>query len=98
MPPNIRSGYAMLRQEIVNYELKVLTVMSDIAIIAASVKVALLDIAKQSSALGTGLQNVAPGAKDVAPNKSVQYLLESSDFLVKKAQECEEFLAPYDKN
>lgn len=83
----------MLINENSYYEVRLQSAMSDIAIIAGSVKTALLDIAKQSSALGTGLQNAAPGAKDHAPNKSVQYLLATFDSLAKKAEECEEFLS-----
>lgn len=49
--------------------------MSDAAILAASVKTTLLEVAKQANALGTGLQNAAPGDKTGTPNNSVAYLL-----------------------
>jgi hypothetical protein len=85
----------MLREESAYYEMRMMTVMSDIAIIAGSIKTTLLEIAKQSSALGTGLQNAAPGTKGLAANKSVQYLLETFESLAKKAEECEEFLSSH---
>jgi hypothetical protein len=82
----------MLINKITHYEMR-MVIMSEIAIIAGTIKTTLLDIGKQSSALGTGLQNASPGAKTLAPNKSVQYLLETFDSLTKKAEECEEFLS-----
>lgn len=63
--------------------------MSDAVILAASVKTALLEIAKQSAALGAGLQNAAPGDKSGAPNNSVSYLVSISDALTKQASELE---------
>ncbi len=68
--------------------------MSDIAIIAGFARTTLLEVAKQASALGVGLQNAAPGDKGHAPNKSVQYLLEIHDYLTEKAVELEAFLVP----
>lgn len=53
--------------------------MSDAAILAASVKTSLLEVAKQANALGTGLQNAAPGDKVGTPNNSVNYLLAISE-------------------
>lgn len=76
------------------YESGVVIIMSDIAILAATVKTTLLDIAKQAQALGTGLQVAAPGDKSGAPNNSVQYLLTISENLVASAKECEALLAP----
>ncbi|MBX3709863.1 MAG: hypothetical protein KIT56_04705 [Gammaproteobacteria bacterium] len=64
--------------------------MSDALILAASIKTELLEVAKQAGALGTGLQNAAPGDKAGAPNHSVSYLLGISEGLTKIAQECEE--------
>jgi hypothetical protein len=65
--------------------------MSDTAILAASVKITLLEIAKQASALGVGLQNAAPGEKTGVPNNSVQYLLNISTNITKIAADCEKF-------
>ena len=66
--------------------------MSDIAIIAAFAKSTLLEISKQQHALGEGLQNAAPGEKTGAPNKSVQYLLAGSEYLLKVAEQCDELI------
>lgn len=63
--------------------------MSDIAIIKATAKTTLMEIAKQAAALGTGLQMAAPGDKAGAPNHSVQYLLSTSESLAKIAEDCE---------
>lgn len=60
--------------------------MSDMAVLAFSVKAALLEIATQANALGVGLQNASPGEKGNVPNQSIQYLLEVSAYLVKKAE------------
>lgn len=79
----------MLRNKIELFQPRFVIVMSDLAILAASVKTTLLDIAKQASALGVGLQNAAPGDKLGVPNSSVQYLLETSELLTKIANECE---------
>jgi hypothetical protein len=62
--------------------------MTDTAILAASVKSELLEIAKQALALGTGLQNAAPGDKSGGPNNSVSYLLSIAENLAKLAEEC----------
>lgn len=67
--------------------------MSEMAIIAASMKSTLKEIAKQATALGTGLQNAAPGDKTGAPNNSVQYLLSIAENLGKIAEECDKLLS-----
>ena len=64
-------------------------IMSEIAIVAASTKHTLLDIAKQAAALGTGLQNATPGERVNTPNNSVQYLLSIAGILEMLADECE---------
>lgn len=63
-------------------------IMSDLAILTASVKKTLLDISKQAQALGIGLQNAAPGDKIGTPNNSVQYLLDTALNLQECAEEC----------
>lgn len=77
----------MLIREDYLYETGMVIVMSDTAIIAASARTTLLEIAKQAGALGTGLQNAAPGDKGGSPNNSVQYLLTISEELIKIAEE-----------
>lgn len=62
--------------------------MSDAAILAASVKTTLLEVARQAGALGSGLQNAAPGDKLGVPNNSVMYLLGISESLNVIAEEC----------
>lgn len=62
--------------------------MSDIANMTASVETTLRDIAKQSYALGVGLQNAAPGEKLGGSNKSVDYLLAIADVLNQYADQC----------
>ena len=57
---------------------------SDISIVVAT----LLDIAKQASALGVGLQNAAPGNETGIPNNTVQYLTDISETLINIAEEC----------
>lgn len=81
----------MLINEIELHQAGIVIIMSDLAIIAASVKNTLLEISKQASALGIGLQNAAPGEGTSSPNNSVQYLLETSASLVKIAEDCGEF-------
>lgn len=66
-------------------------VMSDMAIMAALIQSTLLEIGKQQRALGEGLLVAAPGDKTGSPNKSVQYLLEGSEYLINLAKQCEEF-------
>lgn len=68
-------------------------VMSDLAILTVSTKKSLLEVAKQSSALGIGLQNAAPGDKTGTPNNSVQYLLETAESLRKIAQQCDALIS-----
>ena len=67
-------------------------VMSDIAIIAALIKSTLLEIGKQQQALGEGLLGVAPGERAGVPNNSVQYLLVGSEYQLKIAERCNEFI------
>jgi len=69
-------------------QLRMVIFMSDIAIIAASVQATLKEIAKQASALGTGLQNAAPGEKAGTPNNSIQYLLSTAENIAKVSEEC----------
>lgn len=66
--------------------------MSDIAILAASAKITLLEVAKQTSALATGLYNAAPGNKAGMPNDTVLYLQSISEVLAKTAEKCDELL------
>lgn len=80
------------------YQTGIVILMSEIAILAASVKSSLLEISKQASALGIGLQNAAPGEKLGMPNNSVQYLLEISEVLAKLAEECNLFLTTSARN
>lgn len=67
--------------------------MTDIAVLATSIKTTLLEVAKQASTLGIGLQNAAPGEKRGVPNYSVQYLLEVSQALKQGAAQCDEFIS-----
>lgn len=67
-------------------------IMSELAIWAVTVKTALRDVAKQAAALGTGLQNAAPGDKTGAPNNSVQYLVDTSDQLDRVVEQIEKML------
>lgn len=78
----------MLIQNVGWYKREIVTIMSDLAVITASTKVSLLEISKQASALGIGLQNAAPGEREGALNTSVQYLLEIAAELHKKAESC----------
>ncbi len=66
--------------------------MSELAIWAATVKTAIHDIAKQAAALGTGLQNAAPGDKTGTPNNSVQYLVDTSEHLDHVVEQIEKML------
>lgn len=77
----------LVRDDYLNQSGMVL-IMSDTAIITSTARTTLLEIAKQAAALGTGLQNAAPGDKTGAPNNSVQYLLAISEALSKIAEEC----------
>lgn len=67
--------------------------MSDAVILAAAIKTALMEISRQAGALGSGLQNAAPGDKSGAPNNSVSYLLSIADNLAKMASECDKISA-----
>lgn len=69
---------------------RIVIVMSEIAVQAASAKTTLLEIARQAQALAAGLQNAAPGDKS-APNPSIQYLLTISELLTRAANQCDEF-------
>lgn len=66
--------------------------MSELAIWAATIKTALRDVGKQAAALGTGLQNAAPGDKTGTPNNSVQYLVDTSEHLDQVAEQIEKML------
>lgn len=71
-------------------------IMSELAIIAALAKTTFMEVSKQASALANGLQNAAPSGEKVSmsPNKSIQYLLDTSEGLLKSGEECESFLTP----
>ena len=58
---------------------------SDAASLKLATKNVLQEIAKHALALATGLQNAAPPL-ETGPNKSVQYLLEISEYLEKTSQ------------
>lgn len=77
----------MLINETLNYQYGAY-IMSDAVIITTMTVTALQEVAKQASALGTGLLNAAPGDKSGQPNASVLYLLETSELLNKLADEC----------
>lgn len=63
-------------------------IMSEVAVLASSVKTRIQEIAKQAMALASGLQNAAPGEKDI-PNASIQYLLAIADALNEIAEQLE---------
>lgn len=63
-------------------------IMSEVAVLASSVKTRIQEIAKQAMALASGLQNAAPGEKDI-PNASIQYLLAVSDALNEISEQLE---------
>lgn len=87
--------YAMLIKENVFLSSKrVVFIMHDIAILAASVKTTLLEVSNQALALGNGLLNAAPGDNLANPNNSVKYLLHIHETLAKLAEECDQFLTP----
>ena len=67
--------------------------MSDLTILAATIKGSVLDIAKQAKGLADGLQNVAPGSKTGTPNNSIQYLFSIHEGLGKIAAECEKLIS-----
>lgn len=68
--------------------------MSDISILAASAKVTLIEVSRQTAALATGLQNAAPGNKAGEPNDTILYLQNIAESLVKIAEECDKLLPP----
>lgn len=84
----------MLKREVSFYQWGAVSVMSDVAILAASAKVTLLEVVKQTNALATGLLNAAPGNKTGAPNETVLYLQSISEVLAKIAEECDKLLPP----
>lgn len=71
--------------------LRLATIMSELALIAASAKTTIESLAHQIYALGEGLQNAAPEKAGV-PNKSVQYLLDIAESLGKVAEQYDRFL------
>ena len=80
----------MLSHEIQCYQsMRVVTIMSELAILAASMKTALLEVAKQAQALGIGLQNAAPGDKSGVANDTIAYLLETAEMLRQVARDCD---------
>lgn len=89
-------SYAMLTNDLP--QIGKIYIMSDLTILAASVKTTLIEIARNASSLGTALQNAAPGEKSGTPNNSVQYLLNISDVLLKYAEECERQLIANKQN
>jgi len=80
-------------QEHLHFQPRVAFVMSEMDILAATVKTTLRDIAKQAAGLGSGLQNAAPGDKAEKPNHSVQYLMGIAGALEKVVAECDALLA-----
>lgn len=72
-------------------------VMTDLAIVTASTKSGLHEIASQATGLAVGLQNAAPSDKLNTSNKSIQYLFDVADCLEKLAEECEKLLPPESK-
>lgn len=83
----------MLRSEHSIRTTGIVIIMSDLALLIASTKTTILQIAQQSNALANGLQNVAPGTKTGVANNSVQYLFGITDDLIKIADRCEELLS-----
>jgi hypothetical protein len=73
--------------------IRIVIVMSEIAVQAATVKTRLLEIAHQATKLAFGLQNAAPGDKE-APNPSIQYLLAIAEKLTNIAEDCDEIAYP----
>ena len=61
--------------------------MSNLVMIAASVKEELSYLAEQSERLAQGLQNVAPDSG--VPNNSIEYLQAISDTMKSAAENCE---------
>ena len=72
---------------------RIVVIMSEIIVQAASVKMRLEEVAKQAAALAAGLQNAAPGEKD-APNTSIQYLAAMADALAELTEDCDELIHP----
>ena len=84
----------MLVNELPVYEHRIIAIMSDLALITSMARAGLMEIAKQSHALGIGLQNAAPGDKTGKPNPSIEYLLEISKELNQYVQECSALMPP----
>ena len=61
--------------------------MTDTVVLAAVVKTTLLDIAKQASGLGKGLQTAAP-TDSSGVNNSVKYLFDAAEAMHKMAEDC----------
>lgn len=74
------------------YLAKTASIMSDVAVLAATTKTTLLGIAKQAHALGTGLQQAAPMGMSNNSNQSIEYLIEISDKLTQIAEEFGDFM------
>lgn len=72
---------------------RIVVIMSEIIVQAASVKMRLEEVAKQAAALAAGLQNASPGEKD-APNASIQYLTAMADALAELTEDCDELIHP----
>lgn len=64
--------------------------MGDIAQQVALTRQTMLELAKQVSALGTGLTNAAPGDKAGTPNPSIQYLTAMAEVLETYAKACDD--------
>jgi hypothetical protein len=80
----------MLNREVFSFQqTEAIYVMTDVALIAATVKASLHEVAKQAEGLATGLQNAAPGSAALTPNKSVQYLFSTAEQLAKLAEDCD---------
>lgn len=65
--------------------------MSEITTLIAAVKAGLLELGKQTKALGEGLQNVSPGVKPVTGSQSVPYLLAISTEMIESANQLDAF-------
>jgi hypothetical protein len=74
-------------------DMRIVLVMNEIAVQAASVKTRILEISKQAAALSAGLQNAAPGERET-PNPSIQYLTAIAEALAAVAEECDEVIHP----
>lgn len=69
--------------------------MSELAIVAATMKVRLREISNQAKALATALHNAAPGDKKPGvPNNSIEYLFNVAESLAESADKCEKTHQP----